>query len=110
MKPITTTWTGDSSYTTSIGTRFTVLRVSLTYRDGSGNLTSITNDCTVSIDKTEGDNYDEIVTVFDNASGATSNLALFEPGELRIDTGSQLKVACNVGANNAYLTIDYDLL
>jgi len=102
MELLNATWTGDSSYTTTISGSFKVNRISLHFD------ASITNNATMKVDRQTGVNYDELITTFDNSAGATDNTALFGTDELRLGTGDQLVVACNVGANNAYLTIDYE--
>lgn len=101
MELLSTTWTGNNSYTTTIDGSFQINRISIHYD------ASISNDTTVIVDRIDGTNYDELITTFDNSSGVTDNLVTFSDKELRLGTGDQIKVACNVGTDNAYLTIDY---
>jgi len=75
------TFTGDSSVTTTLTTGFRLCHVTAHYD------TSITNNCTVSLDANEGTNYDTVLTTAINSGGATDNYfeygdgAIFESGD-----------------------------
>lgn len=104
IKYHTATWTGNSSSTTSVSN---VIK-KLIYWVAVHFDASITNDCTITLDSgtnAAGD-YDTVLYTFDNAAGVTDNFVEFE--NLVINTVDELNVACNVGANNAYLTICYE--
>ena len=104
MRPLHGTWTGNSSYTTTFSDSVIIHRIYIGYS------ASITNNTTVEVDSSDGANYDELIHTFDNSAGATSNLLQFSGDELRLGTGDELKVACDVGANHAYLTVDYSIM
>ena len=96
----TGTWTGNSSTSTTAlpDTTLQVLSVLIHYD------ASITNNTTVTIDSIDGASYDTVITTFDNSGGATDNLETYDEGVV-LQPGDIIKVACNVGANNAYCTV-----
>jgi hypothetical protein len=96
----TGTWTGDNSISTTALDNVILQLASIKVHYDA----SITNNCTVTIDSVTGANYDTVITTFDNGSGATDNYAQYTEGDV-VAPGDIIKVACNVGANNAYCTI-----
>jgi len=94
----TGTWTGNSNTTTTaIKVPAELVSVAIHYD------ASITNNATVTIDSAAGANYDHVINTFDNSGGETDNVYEATNHELQADDA--IKVACNVGANNAYCTI-----
>jgi len=92
------TWTGDNSLTTAIADNFRLCNITVHYD------AAITNNCTVTLDANDGANYDTVLRTADNSGGETDNNFEFEDGSLS-ESGDEIVVACNVGANNAYCRI-----
>lgn len=97
------TWTGDSSGTTTISKQFRLLQITVHFD------ASITNDCTVTVDALEGTNYDTVLQTADNSGGVTDNLFAFR-GDMIFPAGTEIVVACNVGTDNAYAVVYYELV
>lgn len=101
----TDTWTGDSSTLTDpLQQPAQLLSIAIHYADDSHNDASITNNATVTIDAITGANYDHLITTFENAGGETDNYGEYSK-ETMLQTGDRIMVTCDVGSDNAYITI-----
>lgn len=97
------TWTGNSSLVTTIGVIFRLSHVTIHYDN------PINNNATVSLDASDGDDYDTVLRTFDNVEGETDNFQEFGDGCL-FAAGDEIIVACDVGSDNAYCRIVYEVI
>lgn len=99
----TGSWTGDSSLSMDVTDYdFRLLNVAIHFS------APVTNDATVTIDSTDGVNYDTTLVTFRNTSGASHNLGSFGVGD-EYEAGTIIKVSCDAGAATAYCTIRFKL-
>lgn len=95
---ITGTWTGNSSETFTPTGNFQLLNITINYD------ASITNDATVTLDNQTGVNYDTLLKTIEQASGVTDIWEIFDK-ETIFASGNSVVIACDVGANNAFVTL-----
>jgi len=91
------TWTGDNDLTTSMSADFKLDLITVHFD------ATISNNCIVTLDANDGASYDTVLKIAENVD-ETHNV--FEFGDAYIfESGDEITVACNVGADNAYCRI-----